>query len=108
MGGQKASQVIMRRGAVRLQANGCQVLGKSISKEFLLGINGSQVVMCGRRVRIQIDRILELVERFVQPTTIGQLDSPRVPPAEKGELVRSTGHRRWRTGRASPSAAHRI
>src|SRR5258707_6018650 len=97
MGGQKASQVIMRRGAVRLQANGCQVLGKSISKEFLLGIDGSQVVMCVRRVRIQIDRLLELVDRFVQPATIGQLDAPRVVLVRKRDVVLFAWHRRLPT-----------
>ena len=96
MGGEEASQVVMGGGALRLELEGRQVLLEGLPVELLLRVDGGEVVVSVRRLGIELDGLLELLDGLVEPTSIGELDpagvvlvgadSP-VPVASHGPLI---------------------
>ena len=78
VGSEEAGQVVVGRGAVRLQLQGGQVLLEGFAIQLLFAVDGREVVVGVGRFRVELDGLLELLDRLVQPAPVGQLDAAGV------------------------------
>ena len=85
----------MGRRAVRLEADGGEVLGERLAEELLLGVDGREVVVGVRGARVELDRLLELLDGLVQPAAVGQLDASSCARRKARCGPSCPGSRRW-------------
>jgi len=76
--GEETSQVVVRRRAVRFQLERGEVLLQRLAVELLLAVDGGEVVVRVRRLRVQLDGLLEFADGLVQPSSVCELDAPRI------------------------------
>src|SRR5262249_17512029 len=108
--GEEAGEVVVRRGAVRLELQRGEVLRERLAVELLLGVDGRQVVVGVRRVRVEVDRLAEVANGLIEPAAIGELDATGVVLVGERDVVLLSGHGRGAPGhciqRRSPSASY--
>ena len=90
--GEEAGEVVVRRGAVRLELQGGEVLAERLAVELLLRVDGREVVVGVRGVRVEVDGLAELADGLVQPAAIGELDATGVVLVGERDVVLLAGH----------------
>src|SRR5207248_11135169 len=78
VGGKETGEVVVGRCADRLQLQRRQILFQRLGVELLLRVDRGEVVVGVGGARIELDRLLELLDRLVEPPPLGQLDPPGV------------------------------
>src|SRR5439155_24366389 len=84
-------ELVVGSRTVQLHLQLPQVLLQRLSEEILLRIDRGEVVVGVRRGRIDVDRLLELFDRLVEPPPVGELDPPGVVLVGPDGLVLSFG-----------------
>ena len=79
-------------GTDHLETVDAAVTHRPVHQEVVTQPDGGEVVVRVGGVRIEIDRLLELLDRLVQPPAIGQFDAARVVLVGERDVVLFPGH----------------